>query len=168
MQNLNEMAKDIIKLLVMDVDGTLTDGRVGYLSNGEEIKYFNIKDGYGIKEIANSNEIQCAIITGRYSNMVVQRCAELNISELYQGVSNKVDCLKEIAKRLNISLSNIAYIGDDMNDFAAMSHCGIKGCPNDAVEEIRAICDYISKKNGGHGAVRDFIEYLVLYNKEAM
>lgn len=158
------MAENTIKMVVMDVDGTLTDGKVGFTSDGNEIKYFNIKDGYGIKEIAQKNGIICAIITGRLSKMVEMRCKELNITDLYQGIINKVECLKNIAEKLSIDLFNIAYIGDDLNDYDAMSLCGIKGCPNDAVDEIRSICDYISPKKGGDGAVRDFIEYLVTYN----
>lgn len=88
-----------IKLLVLDVDGTLTDGKIYYTSSGEEIKAFDIKDGLGIKEIAAANGIQCAVITGRKSPMVERRCADLNIAHLYQGVSDKTECLKSVLEK---------------------------------------------------------------------
>lgn len=150
-----------IKLLVLDVDGTLTDGKIYYTSSGEEIKAFDIKDGLGIKEIAAPNGIQCAVITGRKSPMVERRCLDLGINHLYQGVSDKVECLKSLADKEGIELKEIAYMGDDVNDLMAMEMCGVVGCPSDAVEKVKSAADYISCKKGGDGAVRDFIEYLI-------
>ena len=150
-----------IKLLVLDVDGTLTDGKIYYTSSGEEIKAFDIKDGLGIKEIATANGIQCAVITGRKSPMVERRCLDLGINHLYQGVSDKVECLKSLADKEGIELKEIAYMGDDVNDLMAMEMCGVVGCPSDAVEKVKSAADYISCKKGGDGAVRDFIEYLI-------
>lgn len=150
-----------IKLLVLDVDGTLTDGKIYYTSSGEEIKAFDIKDGLGIKEIAAANGIQCAVITGRKSPMVERRCADLNIAHLYQGVSDKTECLKSVLDKEGISFEETAYMGDDLNDLKAMGQCKIVGCPSDAAEQIKERADFVSKKKGGDGAVRDFIEYLI-------
>ena len=150
-----------IKLLVLDVDGTLTDGKIYYTSSGKEIKAFDIKDGLGIKEIAAANGIQCAVITGRKSPMVERRCTDLNIAHLYQGVSDKTECLKSVLEKEGISFEETAYMGDDVNDLMAMEMCGVVGCPSDAVEKVKSAADYISCKKGGDGAVRDFIEYLI-------
>ena len=151
----------MIKYLVMDVDGTLTDGKI-YMSNqGEICKAFNIKDGCGIHDIAMSAEITPVIITGRRSNIVMNRCEELGITEVHQGVSNKIEKLQMIVD----DLSQVAYIGDDVNDLSCMKAVkddgGIIGCPADAVKKVKELADYIAVHNGGDGAVRDFIEWLV-------
>lgn len=151
----------MIKYLVMDIDGTLTDGKI-YMGNGGEVmKAFNIKDGCGIHDIAIPLGIIPVIITGRKSKIVKNRCSEIGIVNIYQGVSNKVEKLKIVTK----DLKNVAYIGDDVNDIPVMTEVkkngGIVGCPADAVEEVRGISDFISQRNGGNGAVREFIEWLV-------
>ena len=145
----------------MDVDGTLTDGKI-YMSPSKEImKAFNIKDGYGIHDILIPTGIIPVIITGRSSEIVLNRCQELGISEIYQGVNNKVKKLNDIIN----DLSTVAYIGDDLNDFSCMeavkANGGLVGCPADAVKEIKEIADYVARHNGGEGAVRDFIEWLL-------
>lgn len=153
-----------IKLFVMDVDGTLTDGNI-YLSYKKEFfKAFNVKDGYGIREILFSKNIKPIIISGRKSKIVNRRCKELNIDMLYQGARDKLKVLEEILNKYNILFSNVAYIGDDINDLpcinAIVMHGGVVGCPADAVEEVKNHANFISNKNGGHGAVRDFIDWL--------
>ena len=150
-----------IKLLVMDVDGTLTDGKIYMGASGESFKAFDVKDGYGICELLPQNGIKAAILTGRESSIVLQRAKELGISYVMQNVKDKKAAIAEIAEEIKCDYSQIAYIGDDIIDIAAMQLCGVRGCPADAVEEVQAICDYISVKNGGDGAVRDFIEWLV-------
>ena len=150
-----------MKLFVMDVDGTLTDGKIYIGSNGEEFKAFNVKDGYAINEMLHKNGIKTAIITGRESEIVNIRTKELNIDYVYQGVSNKVEILNELADENNISFNEIAYIGDDLNDVDVMKKCGVTGCPGDAVEKIKMISNYVSQYNGGNGAVRDFIEWII-------
>lgn len=150
-----------MKLLVMDVDGTLTDGKIYIGSKGEEFKSFNVKDGYAINEILHKNGIKTAIITGRESEIVNIRARELSIDYVYQNVSDKVETLKQIVELYGISIEEVAYIGDDLNDFEAMKKCGITGCPADAVDEIKKISNYVSKYNGGEGAVRDFIEWII-------
>lgn len=153
-----------MKLLVMDVDGTLTDGKIYIGSKGEEFKSFNVKDGYAINEMLHKNGIKTAIITGRESEIVNIRARELSIDCVYQNVSDKVETLKQVVELYGISIDEVAYIGDDLNDFEAMKKCGITGCPADAVDEIKNISDYTSKFNGGDGAIRDFVDW-ILKNK---
>ncbi|MBP5551478.1 MAG: HAD hydrolase family protein [Bacilli bacterium] len=150
-----------IKFLVMDVDGTLTDGKIYLMNSGDEIKAFNIKDGYGIKNRLLGTSITPVVITGRSSSIVDRRCKELGITHVYQGINNKLQKLVEITKDLNF----VAYIGDDDNDLECMEEVkkygGIIGCPNDASESVKKISNYISSYNGGDGAVRDFIDWLL-------
>lgn len=149
------------KYLVMDVDGTLTDGKIYMGSNGELCKAFNIKDGCGIHDILIPAGIVPVIITGRKSDIVLNRCRELGITEVYQGISDKIGILRSVAS----DLSKVAYIGDDINDLACM--CAIKeagglvGCPSDAVRKILSISHFVAEHKGGDGAVRDFIEWLI-------
>ena len=152
-----------IKYLIMDVDGTLTDGKIYMGCNGEVFKAFDIKDGCGIHDILIPKGIIPVIITGRSSEILENRCKELGITQLYQGVSDKLDKLTEIIKEEN--LSQTAYIGDDINDLPCMSEIkqvgGVVGCPKDAVNEVKEISDFVSNKNGGNGAVREFIEWMI-------
>lgn len=151
----------MIKYLVMDVDGTLTDGKIYMGKDSEMMKAFNIKDGCGIHDILLPAGILPIIITGRNSKIVENRCEEVGIKHIYQGVSNKVDILQEIVD----DLSQVSYIGDDINDLNCMklvkASGGIIGCPSDAADKVKKIADFVSCKNGGDGAVRDFIEWLV-------
>ena len=151
----------MIKYLVLDVDGTLTDGKIYMGQDGEAMKAFSIKDGCGIAMIAIPAGITPVITTGRVSKIVENRCKELGITELYQGVKNKTEKLKEIVE----NISECAYIGDDLNDLDVMkfvkSNGGKIGCPADAAKEVIKISDFVSTKNGGNGAVREFIEWLV-------
>lgn len=149
-----------IKLLVLDVDGTLTDGKIYISPEGESMKAFHVRDGYGIANILPKIEIEPIIITGRKSNIVEQRCKELKINECYQGISNKEETLCTILEQKDISWEQVAYMGDDLPDYACMQKCGIKACPSDAVAEIKKICDFVIEEKGGEGAVRAFIEKL--------
>lgn len=144
----------------MDVDGTLTDGKIYMSASGELMKAFNIKDGYALAHLREYG-IEPVIITGRESEIVRQRCKELNITELYQGIANKLFLLKDICAQRRIGLSEVAYIGDDVNDLPCIQQCGHTGCPADAVKAVRDKVDFVSKMNGGNGAVRDFIEQLI-------
>lgn len=149
-----------VKVLIMDVDGTLTDGGI-YIGNyGEKMKRFDVKDGYGIHEILPKIGITPVIITGKSSQIVEVRCKELGITKLIQGSNDKVSSLKKIVKELKVEVAQVAYIGDDINDYEAMKMVGIKGCPNNAVLEIKNISDYVTKAEGGYGAVREFIEWI--------
>ena len=151
----------MIKYLVMDVDGTLTDGKIYMGAHGEMMKAFNIKDGCGIHDIAIPGGIIPVIITGRTSEIVKKRCGELAIQQVYQGIKNKIEQLNSIAD----DLSQVAYIGDDINDLSCMIPVkeagGVVGCPADAVERVKEISDFVALHNGGDGAVRDFIEWII-------
>ena len=114
-----------IKAIVMDVDGTLTDGKIYISDNGELMKAFNVKDGYGIKDILSKYNVLPVIVTGRSSIIVKKRCDEMGVIHLFQGVSDKVACLADFLKTKNMSFENIAYIGDDDNDLPVMRKSGL-------------------------------------------
>lgn len=168
MKNLSQVNKlnKKIKLLILDVDGTLTDGKIYMSNNGELFKTFNIKDGYAIKNILPLHGIVPVILTNRDSDIVTNRCNELEIKYCYQNCSDKVKKLHEIAEQFGIKADTnniyheIAYMGDDIPDLECMKHCGIKGCPFDAASDVKKEADFTSSKTGGNGAVRDFIEWL--------
>lgn len=151
-------------ILVMDVDGTLTDGQIHIGPDGEFFKSFDVKDGLGIHEILPKIGVTPVIITGRSSSMLARRCSELGIVELHQGVSEKAMLLREILAERKLSLASVAYIGDDLNDCECMLMVkqggGVVGCPHDAVREVRDLADFVSRRNGGRGAVREFIDWL--------
>ena len=149
-----------IKLLFFDVDGTLTDGRIYMGPNGEVMKAFDIKDGYGIKDILPKFHIIPVIITGRESSIVANRARELGIFELYQNKHDKLSTVQEVKDKYNADKNECAYFGDDVLDIIGMEQCGIVGCPADAVDEVKRISNYICKCNGGHGAAREFIEWI--------
>lgn len=150
-----------IKLLVMDVDGTLTDGKINMGPNGEVFKSFDIKDGYAINEMLPAHGIVPAIITGRTSSIVENRARELHVDELYQGKHDKLDTLRELMKKHECSPANVAYIGDDILDLECMSECGLVACPQDACRQVKEIAHFVCSSNGGNGAVREFIEYII-------
>lgn len=154
------MDNNKIKMVVMDVDGTLTDGKIYMGKDGEVFKAFNAKDGLRIRQLPRFGIIP-VIITGRESSILTRRAEELGISEIYQGISNKVKILNSLLDKFNLDFTNIAYIGDDENDYTAMSLCGVKGCPRDAADAIVNIADFVSKYDGGNGAVREFLDYIL-------
>ena len=147
-----------IKLLVMDVDGTLTDGRIYIGADGEVMKAFDVRDGYGIKHILPRHGVVPVIITGRRSAIVERRCAELDITELHQGVGDKLAKLRELAEKYGLTSGEIAYIGDDVNDIACMRYAGFSACPADALDEVRSYADYVCRFSGGRGAVRELVD----------
>ena len=146
-----------IKLLVMDVDGTLTDGKIYMGNNGEVMKAFDVKDGCGIKDILPTLGITPVIITGRVSQIVENRAKEIGITELHQGVRDKLAVLKEVAEKYDATPDEIAYIGDDINDLECIKYCGFTACPADAVEEVRQMVSFVCQNDGGKGAVRELI-----------
>ena len=150
----------MIKLLIMDVDGTLTDGMIYMAPSGEAMKAFNIKDGYAIAHMLPKMGVVPVIITGRKSLIVENRAKELGIAELHQGVSDKLGKLKEVAEKYQVTPDEIAYIGDDLNDLDCLRYCGLTGCPADAVEEVKQTADYTTRAVAGSGAVREFIEFI--------
>ena len=144
----------------MDVDGTLTDGKIYMSANGELIKAFNIKDGYAIARLRDYG-IEPVIITGRSSEIVTLRCAELKIKELHQGIDNKSYKLRDICEKLHVELSQVAYIGDDLNDLSCMKICGFSACPSDAMKQVKDSVSYVCLARGGNGAVREYIDHII-------
>ncbi len=149
-----------IKLVAFDVDGVLTDGSLTFDENGHEYKTFNAKDGQGIVNL-NKAGIITAIITARNNGTVEHRARNLNITELHQGSKNKIKTLEEIMAKYNITFEEIAYMGDDLPDICILEKVALKGCPNDAVDEVKATANFVSSKNGGRGAVREFCDYIL-------
>jgi len=152
----------MISILVCDVDGTLTDGGVIFGDNGEA-KAFSVKDGLMLKVLPKLG-IFVVFLTGRSSKIVEARGKELDIRDILQNIADKENILLSYIAEHGIDAQNVAYIGDDLNDCAAMKLCGFKACPADAAAEIRKLCDYVSPFNGGHGAVRDICEYILKQN----
>lgn len=149
-----------IKMLIMDVDGTLTDGKVYIGPRGEEFKAFNIKDGLGIKLLKEKGVIP-VIITGRNSKIVSVRANELGIEEVWQGVEDKLNTYHNLTEKYKINDQEVAFIGDDLNDLPLINKVGLSFSVADAVKAVREKADYVTKKNGGEGAVREAIEIIL-------
>ncbi len=150
-----------IKLIVLDVDGTMTDSRITYSQSGDEIKSFNVKDGLAIASWRKLGK-QVAIITGRKSAIVERRAKELHIEHFYQGVDNKKEVLESLLEKLDIGMKNVAAIGDDLNDLQMLKAAEISFVPRGASAYVDKIATVILSKKGGDGAVREMIEYLII------
>lgn len=149
-----------IKLLVLDVDGVLTDGTLLIGSNGVEYKGFNTQDGMGIS-LAKKCGIKVAIITGRFSESVKLRAKELQIDYVYQGISNKHAVLNQLMTELNLLPINVGYMGDDINDLVVKDLISVFFAPVNAVEIVKEHANVITKRNGGNGAVREVIDMIL-------
>jgi 3-deoxy-D-manno-octulosonate 8-phosphate phosphatase (KDO 8-P phosphatase) len=149
-----------IRLIVLDVDGCLTDGRIVYSAEGDEIKAFDVKDGLAIASWIRLGR-QAAIITGRHSKIVERRAAELGIGHYYQGVKDKKERLEKLLDSLEMSPEEVAVIGDDLNDWGMLEAAGRSYAPADAVPMIRETVDRVLAHRGGRGAVREMIEDLL-------
>lgn len=154
-----EIAKKI-KLLAFDVDGVMTDGSVTYDENGVEYKTFNVKDGHGIVRMNKSGFIT-AIITARNNGTVQHRAKNLNITEIYQGQKYKLPALEKIMAKYGFTYENVCYMGDDIPDICILEKVALASCPNDAVDEVQAVCNFKSAKNGGRGAVRELCDFIL-------
>jgi len=149
-----------IRLLALDVDGVLTDGRIYYGNQGEELKAFNIKDGLGIKLLQGAG-IEVAIITGRQSEIVARRARELGITSVIQGREDKRQALQELCRDKGLTLEQCAYMGDDLPDLAAVIACGLGLTVADGSARVRDAADWQSKLPGGGGAVREACELIL-------
>lgn len=149
-----------IELIVLDVDGTMTDSHITYSANGDEIKSFNVKDGLAIASWRKLGK-QVAIITGRSSDIVARRAKELHIEHFYQGIDNKKEVLEDLLEKLDLTMDNVAAIGDDLNDLQMLNAAKISFVPRDASAYVDKIANVILTKKGGDGAVREMIEYLI-------
>ncbi|ADO77914.1 KdsC family phosphatase [Halanaerobium praevalens] len=149
-----------INTIFLDVDGTLTDGKV-YLDNQKnELKAFDVKDGL-IIVAAIELGYEVIIMTGRKSEVVARRAAELGIKEYYQGVRYKKKALEKLMQKKGITYQNLAYLGDDLNDLAVMKKARFAACPANAAQEIRKISDFVSEFKGGAGAIREILTHLL-------
>lgn len=157
----------MVKWLFLDVDGTLTDGKIYIGNKGEIFKAFSVKDGCGIHDILPKYNIEPVIITARESSIVTKRCEELGIKYIFQGCKKKKDRIMSFCNEhgmkvmSNGKIPHIAYMGDDILDLECLKIAEISGCPFDAIDEVKDIVDYISKYKAGEGAVRDFIGFIV-------
>lgn len=149
-----------IKLLLLDVDGILTDGRLYFSNSGEESKAFHSLDGHGIKMLMRAN-IPVGIITGRDSNIVSKRAADLGIDILYQGREDKIDVLREIIANTGIAASAIAYAGDDLPDLPVLQAVGLSFSVPGAHSAVKAEVDAITTHSGGEGAVREITDFIL-------
>jgi len=154
-----------IELVVLDVDGTMTNNQITYSENGDEIKSFNVKDGLAIVSWIRLGR-KVAIITGRRSKIVERRAKELRIEHFYQGCSDKLSQLRELLEKLDLTMDSVAAIGDDLNDYQMLKEVKISFVPNDATVHLDKIATVILTNKGGDGAVREMIEYLI--NKEGL
>lgn len=149
-----------IKLLVLDVDGVLTSGQIIVGPEGEIMKKFHAQDGLGIT-LAHKTGLKTAIITGRHSQMVSIRSAELSISDVYQGSMNKVQALTELMAKYGLTREQVAYVGDDLNDLPVMIRVGLPCAVANAAPEVKQHAKFVTQQTGGNGAVREVIEYIL-------
>jgi YrbI family 3-deoxy-D-manno-octulosonate 8-phosphate phosphatase len=149
-----------IRLFATDVDGVLTDAGMYYSESGDEWKKFNTRDGMGIKLLQRAGIIT-AIVTQERTKLVARRAEKLAIPELHQGVMDKLTVIREMAARHGLSLSQVAYIGDDINDLETLKEVGFSASPADGLPDIVAAVDYVCQKKGGEGAVREIIEMIL-------
>lgn len=150
----------IPKLVLTDIDGVWTDGGMYYDQTGNEWKKFHTYDSAGVLFCQQRN-IPVGIITGEETEIVKRRAEKLKIDYLFQGVSDKLSIALQLCERLGIDLTEVAYIGDDINDIELLKATGISACPNSAPEQIKQIVQIILKKNGGEGVFREFIELII-------
>jgi 3-deoxy-D-manno-octulosonate 8-phosphate phosphatase (KDO 8-P phosphatase) len=149
-----------IKLVITDIDGVWTDGGMYYDNTGNEFKKFNTSDSAGVKFL-EINKIPLAIITGEKTNIVSMRAEKLNIKYIKQGSKDKLSDAMSLMEELNVLPSETAYIGDDIIDIKLLKSVGFSGCPNNSPVYIKNICKWVGKKNGGDGAFREFVEYIL-------
>ena len=150
-----------ITTFIFDIDGVFTDGSIMITSDGQMLRSMNVRDGYAVKTAINSGYRVCAISGGANNPGVRSRLQGLGVTDVYLGEHHKLNRLQAYLEENGIKSENVLYMGDDIPDLMVMQNVGLACCPNDAVAEIKAICSYISHKNGGKGCVRDVIEQVL-------
>lgn len=158
-KNCLEKAKEI-KLLLLDVDGVLTNGSISYTDEGKEIKTFSVKDGFGINLLRKAG-VEVGIITARSSEALTRRAGDLQLKHVYQGIREKVAMYDTLRKELNLQSSEVAYMGDDWLDLSLLTRVGFSATVADGAPEVQKIVDYISRNPGGKGAVREVCELIL-------
>mgnify|MGYP000845355635 CR=1 FL=1 len=154
------MATSDIKLLVMDVDGVLTDGRLYFSARGEELKIFDARDGAGVKYLMRAG-LDCAFLTGREGSIASARAAELGVKHVLSGIKDKEPAFRELLASLGLTPEQAAFVGDDLVDLPPMRLAGWSACPADAAAEVREAAAYVASASGGRGAVREIVERLL-------
>jgi len=149
-----------IRIVATDVDGVLTDAGMYYSESGDELKKFNTRDGMGIK-LLQKEGLVTAIVTQERTKLVARRAEKLTISELHQGVMDKLSVIRDMAERHGVSLDQVAYIGDDVNDLEALKAVGFSAAPADSLPHVIRSVDYVCCKKGGEGAVRELVEMIL-------
>ncbi len=149
-----------IRLLVLDVDGVLTDGGLLYSASGEETKRFHVHDGLALVAARNAG-LQVAVLSSRASAAVARRMTELGVSEVHQGVADKAGAMDALRARLGLSVAEVAVMGDDLPDLAAMARAGLALAPANAVAEVKRVAHWVARRRGGDGAVREAVEMLL-------
>lgn len=153
-----------IRIVATDVDGVLTDAGMYYAESGDEFKKFNTRDGMGLKLLQKSGVVT-AIVTQEQTKLVARRAEKLTISELHQGIYDKLSTIKALAQRYGATLAETAYIGDDVNDLEALRAVGFSATPADGHSSVKKVVDYVCRAKGGEGAVREIAD-LILRAKE--
>jgi len=149
-----------IKLIATDIDGVWTDGGMYYDNTGNELKKFHTYDSAGIL-FCKLNDIKTAILTGEDTAIVKRRATKLHIDFVFQGVRDKLKIMQELCETTGITITEVAYIGDDMNDLELLNAVGLSACPNSAPEYIKEKVDWVLTKNGGEGVYREFVEKIL-------
>ena len=149
-----------IRLLLLDVDGVMTDGRIVFDANGVETKFFNVKDGHGIKMVQRAG-IEVGIISGRSSQVVANRALELGIGRVFQGALDKLTPYREILEATGLDDAQVAFMGDDIIDIPVMRRVGCAAAPADAVDDVLPHAHFVARNRGGWGAVREFCELIL-------
>lgn len=151
----------MIELIVLDVDGTLTDGKITYTNNGDEIKSFDVADGLAIATWTKKLGKKAAIITGRTSTLVERRAKDLNITHLHQKIHNKDEVLQNILDEEGLTWDQVAAIGDDLNDYKMLKKAGLSFTPTNGTSYLKDFVDVVCENKGGEGAVREMLEYII-------
>jgi 3-deoxy-D-manno-octulosonate 8-phosphate phosphatase (KDO 8-P phosphatase) len=149
-----------VRLLLLDVDGVMTDGSIIYNDVGQESKNFNVRDGHGLKLLTRSG-VDCALITARKSEALVHRARDLAIELVYQGAIDKLKAYEDILKKMDLTPEETAYVGDDVVDLPLLTRVGFSVAVCDAVEEVKERVDYVTETAGGRGAVREVVEIIL-------
>ena len=150
-----------IRLVVLDVDGTMTDGRLYYGAQGEQMKAFDVRDGHGLRLLQMFGNVKLAVLTGRRADLVMQRCKELSIEHVVGQSRAKGAAIEKICADLGISLKETAYMGDDVNDLPALNKVAFSCAPRDAAPEVLREVHWVSSRPAGQGAVRELCEILL-------
>ena len=159
--NKNHVLTKNIQLLILDVDGVLTDGKIWFDADGNEFKAFNCQDGMGIKRLQELTDITVAVISGRYSESVAQRMKSLSIDHVFLGHSDKAPIFMKLKDSLQVQDEQICYVGDDLPDLPIMQQVGFPVAVNNAISKVKSCAKLITEKHGGNGAVREVCEHLI-------